>query len=177
MKKSLSLLISLYGSCLLVACSGGGSVLPPPPPAITVNLTPNSAQALDVNQSDSFTGTVSNDSSNQGVNWTITCPAGVNACGAMAQTKSASGVPSKYVAPANVSAPETVSVTATSVSDSTKSATVQVTVNPTPMLINPPPQMQPGNVGQPFSLNFANFVQGGTHPSLGPSNPGRFPPA
>jgi len=161
MKEFHLLVLSLCGLCLLAGCGSGA----PPPPPISVALTPNSAQALDANQSDTLTASVTNDSSNQGVNWTVTCPSGANTCGAMAQAKSASGVANQYVAPPNVSVTETVKVTATSVSDSTKSATIQVTVNPALTLVNlPPVQQQVATAGTPFSLNLMNFVQGGTAP-------------
>jgi Putative Ig domain/Galactose oxidase, central domain len=163
MKRSLLLLFFVCSLCVLHAGGCGSST--PPPPVITVDLVPNASQALDVNQSVSLTANVGNDSSNQGVNWTVTCPAGVTTCGAMAQTKSASGFPNKYNSPANVSAAEMVTVTATSVSDPNQFKSVQVTVNPSFALVNPPPaQPQPGNVGQPFSLSLASFVQGGTPP-------------
>jgi hypothetical protein len=164
MKKSLSLLFFLYGSCLLTGC-GGNATTPPPTQAIIVDLSLNSAQALDVNQSIPVTANVSNDSSSQGVTWTVICTAGVNACGAMAQTKSASGTQNKFVAPGSVSASETVTVTATSVSDSSKSKSVSVTVNPALSFVaSPPMQAQFAAVGQSFSFNLANFIQGGTQP-------------
>lgn len=166
MKKSGLLFIFSSALCLLEVCGcGGSSAPPPPPPVISVALSPSSAQALDANQSSSLTATVKNDSSNQGVNWTVACPAGVSACGTVAQAKSASGVANQYIAPANVSAAEAVTVTATSVSDASKSAFTQVTVNPALAFVNPPPpQPQPGVVGGTFSYNLANFVQGGTAP-------------
>jgi WD40 repeat protein len=165
MKKSLSVLISLCGLLLFTGCAGGNSTPPPRPAAITVTLTPSSAQALDVNQNVSITANVSDDSSNQGVNWTVACPAGVNTCGAMAQTNTASGAANKFNAPGNVTAAEIMTVKATSVSDPAKFQTVQVTVNPALAVVKPPPvQPQPGTVGQPFSLNLMTFVQGGTQP-------------
>jgi Putative Ig domain/Galactose oxidase, central domain len=153
---------SVVAALLLSGCGGSTST---PPPVISVALSPNSAQALDVNQSDSFTATVNNDSSNQGVSWTVTCPAGAGACGAMAHAKTASGAANQYVAPASVSTTVTVTVIATSVSDATKSASVHLTVNPALALVNPPPpQPQAGLVGGAFSFNLADFVQGGTAP-------------
>ena len=154
--------ITVVAALLLSGCGGSTST---PPPVIFVALSPNTAQPLDVNQSDSFTATVTNDSSNQGVSWTVTCPAGMAACGAVANTKTASGAANQYVAPANVSMAVTVTVVATSVSDATKSASVHVTVNPALAPVSPPPpQPQPGLVGGAFSFNLANFVQGGTAP-------------
>src|SRR6266702_5870794 len=110
-------LVAIASAALLVSCGGGNSASPPP---LTISLTPSSAQALDASQSDSLIATVRNDSSNQGVTWTVTCPAGISACGAMAQAKSASGAANQYVAPANVIAAETVTVIAAPVGDSTK---------------------------------------------------------
>src|SRR5260221_1626062 len=130
MKQVLAILLSfivIAFAISLAACGGGSSASPVP---LTVSLTPSSVQALDASQSDSLIATVSNDSGSRGVTWTVTCPAGINTCGTMAQAKSASGVANQYVAPANVNAAETVTVTAASVSDATKSASVQVTVNP-----------------------------------------------
>lgn len=147
---------------LLSACGGGSSA---PPPVVSVTLSPSSTPTLDANQSGSLTAMVANDSSNRGVTWTVTCPTGVTSCGTMAHPSSGSGVANQYVAPANLNQAETVTVTATSVADASKSAAVQVTVNPALNLVNPPPaQPQPGLVGGAFSFNLANFVQGGTAP-------------
>jgi hypothetical protein len=162
MKKSLLFLFFVCSLCFLNACGGSST---PPPPSLSVSLSPNAAQALDVNQSIPITASVSNDSSNQGVSWTITCPAGVNICGALAQSKTASGTQNKFTAPANASTAEIVTLTATSVSDPTKFATIQVAVNHALSLVNPPPvQQQVATAGTPFSLNLMNFVQGGTAP-------------
>jgi hypothetical protein len=163
MKKSLLLFILICSLCVLQAGGCGSSA--PPPPQISVNLAPGSNQALDVNQSVSLTANVVNDTSGQGVTWAVVCPVGVAACGAMAQPKSASGAPNNFVSPANVSAAEMVTVTATSVSDPSQSKSILVTVNPAFALANPAPvQPQPGNVGTPFSFNLMSFVQGGTPP-------------
>lgn len=166
MKKSGLLIILVSALCLFEVCGcGGGSDPTTAPPVVSVSLTPSSAQTLDANQSDSLTATVNNDFSNQGVNWTVACPAGVSACGAMTQAKTLSGAANQFLAPATVSAAISLTVTATSVSDSTKSASVQVTVNPALALVSPAPgQPQPGVVGDAFSYNLANFVHGGTAP-------------
>ena len=163
MKRFLLLLLFASSFCVLDACSSG--IIGPPPPFLTVSFSPNAVQALDVNQTISITANVSNDSSNQGVNWKVTCPAGGNACGGMTQSMSASGAPNKYVAPSNLSSAQIVTVIAASASDPTKSSSVQVTVNPALALVTPSPvQQQIANAGTPFSLNLMNFVQGGTAP-------------
>ncbi len=162
MKTSIFLLVSLCGFWLLAGCTGGSTT---PPATIAVQMSPGAAQAIDVGQSVSITADVIGDSSNQGVDWTITCPVGVNACGSMAQNKTASGAPNTFTAPTNASTALTANVTATSLSAPTQSKSLAVTVNPALSVVNPPPvQPQSAVAGQPYSLNLMKFVQGGTPP-------------
>jgi len=96
-----------------------------------------------------FTATVSNDSSNKGVTWTLSqggvaCSPG---CGTISPTSTASGAATTYTAPAAVPSPATVIVTATSAADPAKSASATVIVG-----INP-------NNGQ-LKGNFAFLVNG-----------------
>jgi hypothetical protein len=68
--------------------------------------------------------TVTNDSKNQGVSWTATCDSsGAGACGTFTPliAKSASTVPITYTAPAAAPTGGTVTLTATSITDPTKS--------------------------------------------------------
>ena len=97
---------------------------------ITIPLTPISVGAispatvnLGTTSTQAFTGAaVSNDSSNSGVTWTISPATGAGTIVA------ATGA---YTAPASViSSVTTVTVTATSVKDPTKSATATITLNP-----------------------------------------------
>jgi hypothetical protein len=177
MKNFLVPLLTICGLFFLSAC-GGSSGSSDGANGITVALNPSSPQTIDMNQSDPISATVSGDSSGKGVNWTVSCPMGVNSCGAMAQATTASGAQNVYNAPSNITSPETVRLTATSASDPSKSAAVTVTVSPALTLVNPAPaQPQPGIVGQPFSFNLAAFVQGDRLHSLGPLNPARYPPA
>jgi probable HAF family extracellular repeat protein len=74
----------------------------------------------------SFTASVSNDPTNSGVTWALTvngtaCAA--TACGTLSSTNAN---PVNYGAPATLSAPAAVTLTATSVTDTTKSATAAV---------------------------------------------------
>jgi hypothetical protein len=124
MKKLLSLLIFLYGSCLLTGCGAGNTTTSPP---ITVGLSPNTALALDVNQSVPITANVSNDPSNQGFDWALACD-GSN-CGTIT-AHTASGAPATFVAPASSSA-NSVTITA-KLTGQTNSATAMVTVSPPP---------------------------------------------
>jgi len=111
----------------LVACSsgsssstggGGGGTTP-----ISVALT-GAPATLPANGTASITATVSNDSAAKGVTWSCT-PA--SSCGSFNPTATASGSATVYTAPG---AAGSVVVTATSVTDTTKtaSATIDVTV-------------------------------------------------
>jgi len=138
----------LLGLSLLAGCGGGGAIQTGvgPPPPITVAIQ-ESASSLEIGQSDSLTATVSNDPHKGGVKWTVTC-ASAN-CGTMASAASASGAADIYNAP---STSETVTVTATSVSDPRKGATTQVTVNPTLVIASGSPPN--GTVGTSYGSGF-----------------------
>lgn len=72
-----------------------------------------------------FTADVANDSSNSGVQWSLSCPA--SPCGSVAPTLTASGATTTYTPPAAVpSADTTMTLTATSVADATKSSSATV---------------------------------------------------
>ena len=87
-----------------------------PPPNVGVTLTPSTV-SLSANQSQTFTVTVTGTSDSR-VSWTVTPPnAGSFANGT-------------YAAPAVIAAQQTVTITATSVADNTKSASSTVTLTP-----------------------------------------------
>jgi len=103
-------------------------------PAITVSVSPPSATipigATTASNATPFTPTVNNDPSTKGVSWTLTqgtttCP---NACGTINQAMTASGNTTVYAAPAAVPTNSTVTLTATSVADSTKQASATITL-------------------------------------------------
>jgi len=102
---------------LLAACGASS------PAPIAVTLSPSGTKAIDQTQTVSITATVKNDSKNAGVTWAV------SGGGSLSNT-SVSGA--TYVAPTSGASPITATVTATSVSDATKSATLQITVNPVP---------------------------------------------
>jgi hypothetical protein len=114
----------------LVGCGGGvsqGNPPPgpdpqPPPPAsnITVAVTPSTG-SVTIGQTLQFKATVSN-TTNTGVTWKVNGVAGGNAS---VGTISSTGM---FTAPGKVPSGST-SISATSVADSTKSASVTVTVN------------------------------------------------
>lgn len=75
--------------------------------------------------------TVSNDYSNAGVDWTVTCGS-PSACGSFSPTHTASGAATTYTAPSMPPTGNTVTITATSTADSTMSAQQTVTVTSAP---------------------------------------------
>src|SRR6266568_3238077 len=98
---------------------------PDPLAAITVSISPPSAP-VQVGLSQQFTGAVRNDPANQGVAWRIgdgTCPA--TNCGTIDST-------GKYTARMIVPNPPTITVSATSVADSSKSGSAAVILGSNP---------------------------------------------
>jgi hypothetical protein len=110
-------------------CGGGSSTSPAPPVSnVAVALTPGSA-TVKASQATSFTATVTNDPKDAGTTWTLSgagCTAA--ACGTLSGTTAASGAAVMFTAPAAVPNPPTVTLTATSVDDVTKSAKATITL-------------------------------------------------
>ena len=99
--------------------------------AITVTFNPPARSFINVNATSPYTAVVANDSGNAGVTWSVAC-GGVNGsvgiCGAFSTTSTVSGTPTTYTAPPSIPAGTTVTITATSVTDNTKSASATVTI-------------------------------------------------
>ena len=121
-KSLLTLASSFLLAFLLIACGGGGDnsggggggggTTP-----ITVAVAPKRA-GLTVSQTLAVSATVANDSASKGVNWTATG-------GSFSSTTSASGASVTYTAPTS---PGSFTITATSVTDSSKSSSFTVGV-------------------------------------------------
>ena len=117
---------SLIGASLvLLAACGSDSTAPGGGgPAISVAVVPATASLLTSGSQD-FTAMVTNDPSNRGVTWSITgCSGGPGVCGSLSKLTSTRAT---YAAPATVP-PGTLGVTATSVSDNSKSVTARVAI-------------------------------------------------
>jgi hypothetical protein len=107
-------------------CGGGGGGNNSLVPTISVAITP-AAATVQWGATTQLTATVSNDSSNRGVNWKISCSS--VPCGALSSNSTASGAPTKYSPPIALPAANLrVTLTASSVADPTKSATASITV-------------------------------------------------
>ena len=130
------LLIAACGVVITCACgggsggSGGASPAPATPPSISVSISPSSQSYVDQGQALKFTAALANDSSSKGVTWSASANA-VAGVGAFGNTTAGAAT---YNAPPSVSGNLTVTVTATSVADPTKSASSLVTVSPPPAI-------------------------------------------
>lgn len=114
---------------LAVACLGCGAVsnqtiVPPPPISVSVSAVTTNLQAGGTTQ---LTATVSNDSANMGVTWSVACPTAP--CGTVLPTTTASGIATTYMAfVPEPSSDLQVTITAISVSDPKAYNTVIITI-------------------------------------------------
>lgn len=117
MKFRLALVIAAAMIVLLAACGNQNSSLP----AITVTFTPSflPPTSMIVNEQCGIAATVTNDNKNAGVNWKVTCGS-EGQCGSFSAFPTSSAVPVTYTAPATIPNGNTVTITATSVTDPTK---------------------------------------------------------
>jgi hypothetical protein len=102
-------------------------------PSVAVSVSPAPIN-VQFNAIEDFTATVQNDSQSKGVKWTLT-QSGTNCspgCGTLSVTSSASGTPIRYTGPSSVPSNPSVTLTATSVTDTARSfpAAITVTGNP-----------------------------------------------
>jgi hypothetical protein len=135
-----------------IAMIMGGCASSPAPP-ISVSLSPASSQAIDQGQLVAINATVTNDTSSKGVTWSLNGPGSLNA---------STGSSVTYISPTtSLTSAEQAIVTATSVADPTKSASLTITVNPDPS-ISIAQTLANGTVGTPYSQTIA--LTGGTAP-------------
>jgi dienelactone hydrolase len=138
---------------LLVAfggCGGGSSTSLP----VSVSVLPTSA-SLQIGTTTNFTATVGNDSANGGVAWAVSCS--VQACGSVSPKATSSGAAVTYSAPNTPPVSDLkVTLTATSVADSKKSALATITVEAITVSVAPTTAtVQAGGTTQfSASLNF-----------------------
>jgi hypothetical protein len=134
---------------LIVAMAGCAGSSPP----ISVSLSPSSPRAIDQTQTVAIAATVTNDTSGQGVSWSLTGPGSLSG---------QSGSSVTYNSPVtSVTSAQQATVTATSIANNSVSASVQITVNPYPQspLIQ---TLANGTVGSPYNQTIA--LTGGTAP-------------
>ncbi len=117
-------------AAMLVSCSDSSKPVAATQP-ISVAFSTISAppSSLLTGATAKFAVVVNNDSFNDGVTWAATCGStGADACGTFDGPGSASNVAIEYTAPAQAPTGNTVTVTATSVSDTTKSVSATITI-------------------------------------------------
>jgi hypothetical protein len=136
-----------------------------PPPVIVVAVMPSMSR-VQTGASQMFSATLQNDAQNKGVNWSLSlaaaaCP--VNTCGTVSPATSLSGASVRYTAPATAPAGP-VTLTATSIADSTKSAAASITVAaPARMTVAVSPttaSVATGAATQAFTATLQNDTQG-----------------
>ncbi len=128
MNRNLSLLaIGIVAA--ISGCGGGSSPGPgPAPQSLSVTLSTMPPAWLPTGGTASVAASVQNDSAARGVNWTCTPLA---ACGAFSPTSTPSDNMTTYTAPATVPTGGSVTIVATSVADSSKSASAVVLISGT----------------------------------------------
>jgi len=117
---------------LLTGCGVSTNVMNPPAPAtqaVAIEFQPSPPAAISINSTASLTAVVKNDSSNAGVDWSLTCAVGV-ACGSLASPHTASGQPQVYTPPSALSS-NTLSVTiaAFATADQTKNSVTALNIS------------------------------------------------
>ena len=125
----------------LAGCSSGSA-------PVSVSLTPSAAQAVDQGQTVSLTAAVAHDSSNGGVTWTLSGPGALTNQGTTSATYSANGTTGAAT------------VTATSVKDTTKTASVKITVTAVPAITTT--TLPAGTEGTAYSATVADSGGAGT---------------
>jgi concanavalin A-like lectin/glucanase superfamily protein/galactose oxidase-like protein/Big-like domain-containing protein/IPT/TIG domain-containing protein len=108
----------------VLAAFAAASATPPPP--ISVSVAPSSANVTSGGAPQTFNATVQNDLQNKGVNWSLS-GAGCSgaACGTLTGVTTTAAT---YNAPASIPVPATVTLTAVSVADNTKSSSATITI-------------------------------------------------
>ncbi len=132
---ALCALLALLG--LVVACSTSSST-----PPVGINVSPAGSTVYPNNSADSwpsqtasFTATVTNSSTNVGVNWAlssaVSCAGNPSPCGSFTSASTATGSTLAYTAPTVAAGlPGSVTVTATAAADSSKTSKGVITLSP-----------------------------------------------
>ena len=118
---------------VLAACGGGSAANiqnPPPPPSSTVSIAfqPAPAASISINATQAITAVVSNDPSNAGVDWSLTCQNTGN-CGSLSALHTNSGQPVTYTPPATLSANnQSVSIVAFATANHNQNVVAPITI-------------------------------------------------
>jgi hypothetical protein len=117
-----------------VTKSAAATITVTAPPAIIISVSPGSASVQTTNTK-TFSCTLVNDGGAAGCDWALTGAGCSGAtCGTLSVSHTASGVTLTYTAPGSVPSPATVTLTAASTTDPTKTAAATITVTAAPIL-------------------------------------------
>jgi hypothetical protein len=119
---------------LVTACSSGGSPKTPTNP-VSIAFATQPVTSLTAGKTTSINAIVSNDSSNAGVRWSLSCSGTGSACGTLSAATTASNVATTYTAPSAVPSGAIVTVTATAAADSTQTAAATITITAVPQVV------------------------------------------
>jgi hypothetical protein len=145
-----SSLVSLVFLALSLMTGCGSSSHPP----VSISVSPGSA-SVQAGGTAQFTATVTNDSANKGVTWTVTCS--TSSCGSASPSSTPSGTATTYTAPSNPpSSNVTVTITATSVADTTKTASATVTLAAVGISVAPTSATVPAGSTKQFTATVNN---------------------
>ena len=155
----LLLFLSLgYVAGLLQGCATSGSPGNTTTPTITFVVSPASVSVQSGVGTQNFTATFENDPQSKGVTWTLigTGCAGAT-CGTLSNVTTTSVT---YTAPTNQPTPNTVTLTATSVANTTKSYSTTITITP-PVSVSIAPLSAPVTISttQQFAATITNDSQ------------------
>lgn len=146
------ILVLLVAGCAGVGSKGGGGspVIPPEKASVVVTVTPATA-AVRAGATQTFAAAVTGNV-NTSVTWSVNAVAGGNTT---TGTIDATGL---YTAPVNLPTPNTITVTATSAADTTKTGNSALTLeNPLPVLTSVSPNtIAPGSFS--LTLNGSGFI-------------------
>jgi hypothetical protein len=126
-------LLSLAFVSVLVGCGGGNTLEvhnQPPPPVSSVSITFNPAPTGSIQPGSAvdITAVVTNDPSNAGVDWTVTCQNTGN-CGSLSAAHTSSGQATTYTPPSTLSGnTQTVNIVAFATADHTQNVDAPITV-------------------------------------------------
>ena len=118
---------------VLTACGGGSTANiqnPPAPPSSSVSIAfqPAPAALISINATSTLTAVVSNDPSNAGVDWSLTCQ-NTNNCGSLSALHTGSGQPVAYTPPSTLSGnSQTVSIVAFATANHNQNVVAPITI-------------------------------------------------
>jgi len=155
--------VPLFCSLVLFLAGCGSGAMNSSPSAISVGLSPTTS-SVEVSHAQSFTATVIGDPKNSGVTWSLSGESCSGAtCGSLSASSSASGAPVTYTAPATIPGTPTVTISATSMSDPTRSSTATITIAPSNITVSLTPARGSLTVAQAlsFTAQLTNDVNNG----------------